>query len=216
MQSTNEIYQEIAPVFSPIIGDFRVKTYFSYYAIFKDKSMIALYQDHSTYLRISDKYTEFIRNHTDTYNLSDDRINLQSKTFYYIPHSILSNAVILNELITSILDELEKKEQEAHRKKTTQIRNLPNMNLKLERMLKKIGIHSIQDFIKVGYIHAFITLVKQGIDATPELFFKLNGALNHQYIYTFTDQQKRLLMEEANKALYEAGLRKRFSFNSIM
>lgn len=212
MQSIKDITQEIAPLFSPIIGNFRLKTYFSYYAVFKNNAMIALYQNHSTYLRISDKHTEFINNHTGTYNLSDNKINLQSKKFYYIPNDILSNATLFNELISSTLDELDQKEQETQRKRTTQIRNLPNMNLKLERMLKKIGIHSIQDFIEIGYLNAYITLIKQGIDATAELLFKLNGALNHQYIYTFTDHQKRLLLEEANQALYDAGLRKRFSY----
>ncbi len=36
----------------------------------------------------------------------------------------------------------------------------------------------------------FIKLILQGFDVTEDLLFKLNGALNHQYIYTFTDQQK--------------------------
>lgn len=210
MQSINEIKKEISPLFSPIIGSFRLKTYFSYYAIFKNNVMIALYQNHSTYLRISAKHKEFIDNHSETYNLSDDKISLQSKSFYYIPNSILTNSNLFQELINSTLAELDQKEQETYRKKTTQIRHLPNMNLKLERMLKKVGIHSIQDFMKVGYIYAFIKLVEKGVDATAELLFKLNGALSHQYIYTFTEQQKRLLIEEADRALYEAGLRKRF------
>lgn len=54
----------------------------------------------------------------------------------------------------------------------------------------------------------FIKLILQGFDVTEDLLFKLNGALNHQYIYTFTDQQKRELMQEANQALYNSGLRK--------
>ncbi|QIM67533.1 DNA transformation protein [Mannheimia granulomatis] len=212
MKATNEIRQEIAPLFSPIIGQFRLKTYFSYYAVFKNDLMIALYQNNSIYLRIATKYSELIFNHPDTNPLCDDKIGLQSNKFYNLPADILANNSLFTDLVISIVDELNQLKQECHKKRATQIRNLPNMNIKLERMLKKIGILSIQDFIEEGYIKVFIKLVIQGIDVTEELLFKLNGALNHQYIYTFTEQQKRELMQEANQALYEAGLRKRFAY----
>lgn len=211
MQTINEIRQEIAPIFTPIIGKFRLKTYFSYYAIFKDDLMIALYQNEMTYLRISEHYLETMQKNPKTYTLSDDKIGLQSKKFFYIPNSILTNAKLFSDLTLSILNELRQKQQEYNKKRATQIRHLPNMNIKIERMLKKVGIDSIQDFTNIGYISAFIKLIKQGIDATEDLLFKLNGALNHQYIYTFTQTQKQELMQEANQALYDNGLRKRFS-----
>ncbi len=55
MQTINEIKEEIYPIFEPIIGTIRLKTYFSYYAVFKDGLMIALYQNGATYLRIAKK-----------------------------------------------------------------------------------------------------------------------------------------------------------------
>ncbi|MDD0824159.1 TfoX/Sxy family DNA transformation protein [Mannheimia sp. AT1] len=210
MQTINEIKQEITPIFTPIIGEIRLKTYFSYYAVFKDDLMIALYQNKMTYLRIAEHYLEIMQKNPETYTLSDDKIGLQSKKFFYIPNSILTNTKLFNDLTFSILNELRQKQYESNRKKATQIRNLPNMNIKLERMLKKVGIDSIQNFNDIGYISAYIKLVKLGVDASEDLLFKLNGALNHQYIYTFTEIQKRELMQEANQALYANGLRKRF------
>lgn len=210
MQSINEIKQEIAEIFYPIIGEFRLKTYFSYYAIFKNKSMFALYRNGATYLRIAPKDTHFIKQHPDTYTLVDEKIGLHSKKFHYIPSSILFDIPLSTKLVTATLTNLHQEQQEIYKKRSTQIRNLPNMNIKLERMLKKIGIHSIQEFSNVGYMSTFIKLITQGIDATEDLLFKLNGALNRQYIYTFTETQKREIMQEANQALYESGLRKRF------
>lgn len=216
MQTINEIKKEISPLFEPIIGEFRLKTYFSYYAIFKNNLMIALYQNGATYLRISQKDMQSISQHTETYNLSDDKIGLQSRKFYFIPNTILANSSKLSSLINSTLAELQSEKEKIDNKRSTQIRTLPNMNLKLERMLKKVGINSIQDFAEVGYISTFIKLVMQGFEATEDLLFKLNGALNHQYIYTFTEQQKLELMQEANKALYASGLRKRFNTNHLI
>ncbi|QHB16874.1 MULTISPECIES: TfoX/Sxy family DNA transformation protein [Mannheimia] len=211
MKTVNEIRQEIAPVFEPVLGEFRIKTYFSYYAIFKHNLMIALYQNGTTYLRISRNDMQSITLHPETYNLSDDKIGLQSKKFYFIPNTILTNTSQFRSLVQSTLDELQSEKQKIDNKRSTQIRTLPNMNLKLERMLKKVGIHSIQDFSETGYISTFIKLIMQGFDATEDLLFKLNGALNHQYIYTFTIQQKKELLQEANEALYASGLRKKFN-----
>ncbi|MFA9489212.1 MULTISPECIES: TfoX/Sxy family DNA transformation protein [unclassified Mannheimia] len=173
--------------------------------------MIALYQNGVTYLRISQKDIPPISQHAETYNLSDEKIGLQSRKFYFIPNTILANSSKLNSLIHATLEELQSEKQKIYNKRSTQIRTLPNMNLKLERMLKKVGILSIQDFTEVGYISAFIKLVMQGFEATEDLLFKLNGALNHQYIYTFSEEQKRAIMQEANQALYQAGFRKRFN-----
>lgn len=216
MQTVNEIRQEISPIFEPVLGEFRIKTYFSYYAIFKNNLMIALYQNRITYLRISQHDMPFIVQNPETYNLSDDKIGLQSRKFYFIPNNILTNTAQLSILIHSTLEELQSEKQKIDNKRSTQIRTLPNMNLKLERMLKKVGIYSIQEFTEVGYIPAFIKLIMQGFDATEDLLFKLNGALNHQYIYTFTDQQKRKLMQEANEALYASGFKRRFNTNHLL
>lgn len=209
MQTINEIKQEISPIFEPIIGTIRLKTYFSYYAVFKDGLMIALYQNKTFYLRISKADIEKIINQIDTYNLSDNKIGLQSKKFYYIPDNLIQDINFLSHLINSTIDELNKERYNLSKRRATQIRTLPNMNLKLERMLKKVGISSIQEFIEAGYISTFIKLVIYGFDPTDELLFKLNGAINYQYIYTFTPQQKRELLQEANQALYEIGFRKR-------
>lgn len=211
MRSVNEVKQEISLVFSPIIGEFRIKTYFSYYAIFKNGLMIALYQNGTTYLRISQKHTEMIRSHPETYNLCDNKLGQQTKKFYYIPNTILFHHTLFKELTFAILNELNEEKQQLTQKRSTQIRTLPNMNLKLERMLKKVGICSVADFISSGYISVFIKLIQQGFDVSEDLLFKLNGALTHQYIYTFTETQKKELLTEANQALYDIGLRKRFN-----
>lgn len=211
MQTVNEIKQEISPLLEPIIGEFRIKTYFSYYAIFKNSLMFALYQNRTIYLRISKNHIEEIAKHPETHNLSDTKIGLQSLKFYSIPSSILLDTTKFSTLILSTIDDLSSEKQNKNKKRSTQVRTLPNMNLKLERMLKKVGIHSIQDFIETGYLSTFIKLIMQGFDVTDELLFKLNGALRHQYIYTFTEQQKIDLLQEADNALYKSGLRKRFT-----
>lgn len=211
MQTINEIKEEILPIFEPIIGEIRLKTYFSYFAIFKDGLMIALYQNGATYLRITKKDLEYICQYPETYILCDDKIGIQSRKFHYIPSVLIADSARFSSLLFSIIDELQSEKKHLYQKRATQIRNLPNMNIKLERMLKKVGIYSIQEFIETGYISTFIKLILQGFECTEDLLFKLNGALNHQYIYTFTEQQKRELMQEANQALYNLGLRKRFN-----
>ncbi|MCT8778184.1 TfoX/Sxy family protein, partial [Glaesserella parasuis] len=91
------------------------------------------------------------------------------------------------------------------------IRTLPNMTIQLERTLKKLGINSIDELIDRGEVDIFVNLLKMGIDADQAILFRLYGAINRQYIYTISDKTKQDLLNDANHALYEAGLRKRFN-----
>lgn len=61
MKSVNELKAPLSAIFTPLIGEFRIKTYFSYYGIFKDKIMLALYKDEQLYLRIAKTDLEEIK-----------------------------------------------------------------------------------------------------------------------------------------------------------
>ncbi|MGX3014453.1 TfoX/Sxy family DNA transformation protein, partial [Ursidibacter sp. B-7004-1] len=113
----------------------------------------------------------------------------------------------------SSLTEIQANKVSFYKKRKRQIRSLPNLNLNLERALKKVNINSVEDLIEKGEVKVFIELIKIGIDVDHTLLFKLYGAINQQFIYTLSEKTKRNLLTEADEALYEAGLRKRFHLN---
>ena len=103
MHTINEIKEEISPIFEPIIGAIRLKTYFSYYAVFKDGLMIALYQNGATYLRIAKKDIEYIRQYPETYILCDEKIGIQSRKFHYIPPVLIADSSQFKSLLFELL-----------------------------------------------------------------------------------------------------------------
>ena len=85
MKSVNELKAPLSAIFTPLIGEFRIKTYFSYYGIFKDKIMLALYKDEQLYLRIAKTDLEEIKLVPNTLLLEDTNVGLATKSFYKIP-----------------------------------------------------------------------------------------------------------------------------------
>ncbi|AGH37522.1 DNA transformation protein [Bibersteinia trehalosi USDA-ARS-USMARC-188] len=202
----------IREIFADIIGETRVKTFFSYYAIFKNDLLFGLYKNDKFYLRMPEHASEneLI---SQLERLDDARFGIHNKNFYHLPQSILLNPEVYSHLVKTTLKEIALQKKLSSLKRRELIRALPNLNINIERILKKLGICSINDFMARGAYSIYVELIKSGIEADETFLFKLYGAIHRQYIYTMTPEQKRKILKDANQALYEAGLRKRFKID---
>ena len=202
MKSVNELKAPLSAIFTLLIGEFRIKTYFSYYGIFKDKIMLALYKDEQLYLRIAK---------TD---LEDPNVGLATKCFYKIPSAFLESTNFA-QWVKNIIHQIQSEQEAILAKQRSQIRSLPNMNINLEKMLKRVGIFSVDDLRNTGEIATFIKLIEIGIDGSDQLLFRLHGAIHSQNIYSFSHEKKMALLQEANQAFYKVGLRHRFRLPKV-
>lgn len=202
--------QHIRNLLYPIIGETKAKTYFSYYGIMKDKAMFALYKDDKFYLHIPNHCLE----ENIAKNLSlllDSQPGINLKSFYLIPPDLLNDLQQVSHWVVESVKDILHTKQNQYMEKKKCIRTLPNMTIQLERTLKKLGVYSIDDLVDRGEIDIFVNLLKIGVDADQSLLFRLHGAINRQYIYTISDKTKQNLLNDADNALYAAGLRKRFN-----
>ncbi len=205
----NKIHKNTANIrnfLGELVSDLEIKTYFSYYGLFKENIMFGLYKDDKLYLKLS---KSFIKQYDISISLDNDGILIRD--FYLFPKEQFNN-ISQNNLIPNLISHL--KQEYEDNKVEKSIRHLPNMNISLERLLQRNGIKTIDDLSNLGEIQTFVKLIEQGVDAASLLLFKLHGALNNQIVYALKDQQKKDLLEEADTALYNAGLRKRFTVNS--
>lgn len=92
MKPVHELKAPLSAIFTPLIGEFRIKTYFSYYGIFKDKIMLALYKDEQLYLRIAKTDLDEIKLLPNTLLLEDPNVGLATKCFYKIPPAFWESA----------------------------------------------------------------------------------------------------------------------------
>lgn len=200
----------------PITGETRVKTFFSYYGIFKDNLMFALYKQGAFYLRISPN----TRHNTDwlkpLQRLEDHRIGIHYKHFYLIPNHILSDLSQYSHFIAETLEDISESKKQTALQRKKLLRTLPNLSIGIERMLKRLGIYSVDEFFEWGEMNICVALVQKGVEVSPELLFKLYGATHHQHVYTMSGETKLAILQEADKALYAAGLRKRFSVGKTL
>lgn len=200
--------KEIRKLLTPKMGKIEVKYYFSYYSLFKNEMMFSLFKEGRFYIRASKNHEEEMKHSPYTRLLVDESLRIHDCHFYQISNQIINQPEQYMVWIWGVLDELQKeKELLAQRK----IRNLPNMNINLERLLQRNGINTIADLSKLGEVETFVALIGKGEDINDLLLFKLYGALHNQLVYTLDAKQKRHLLQEADLALYKAGLRKRFN-----
>lgn len=202
--------QPIRDILFQVIGETRAKTFFSYYGLFKNDLMFGLYKNNQFYLRISQNALQHSPWVAELVRLNGPNMGVHYKYFYCIPEPLLSQPTHYAHLIQETLQEMSTIKKESYLSRRKLIRSLPNLNIHIERLLRRLDIHSIDDLCAVGEIQVFVEMIKRGIEADKQLLFKLYGAIHHQYIYTMTTKQKLELMTEANQALYEAGLRRRF------
>lgn len=210
----SSIYQKTQlsrKLLAKIVGETRVKTFFSYYAIFTRGLLFGLYKDDKLYLRLPENVSQNELPHK-LERLSDLDAGIGDKHFYHIPPEFLAEEMAkYTALIDTALHEIARKKllERINRKKL--IRSMPNLNINIERLLKKLGINSIAEFKEKGPFVTYAEMIKIGIDASPELLYKLYGAVNKQIIYTMSSELKREILRDADRALYDAGLRKRFN-----
>lgn len=183
-----------------IIDSLEIKTYFSYYGLFSKNIMFGLYKDNKLFLKLP---KDFIKKNNIS-NISNNAICIRD--FYFYPKENWKNLSRHEGGLLSLINTLDNENKEIKKL----IRNLPNMNINLERLLKRNGINTIDELYKLGPVDAFVQLIKQGADVAEHFLFKLYCALNNQLVYTLDNKEKTNLLREADSALYNAGLRKRF------
>lgn len=212
MKYTTKELERLKALLSPL-GEVTFKPYFSFLGIFKNDTMFALYKDQHLYVRKSAQYLEEITQTISIHFLVDRHINCRSKIFYLLPSSILNNLQTYSHWITSAIHEYQQSKAKIKNQNQNQnkIRMLPNLNVSIERLLAKVGIYTVTDLKATGAINVFVRLIQQGLEATALLLFKLYSAIQYKYIYMLTEQEKQNLLIEADNALYQAGLRKRFA-----
>lgn len=203
--------QKFSTLLSPIIGEVKVKTYFSYYGLFNYQDyLFALYKEGDFYLKVAKKHLPQIQHIEKVFQLEAADIGIHSKDFYFIPTQIVGELQTHPEWFMDLFTEIEEKQKKIVKSKTSLIRHLPNMNINLERLIKKCGVNTVEELTQRGEISIYIDLVKQGIDVNEVFIFKVYGAIKRQFIYHLTPEVKRKILIDANQALYNAGFRRRF------
>ncbi len=99
--------------------------------------------------------------------------------YYDVTNLVLHNHSYVDELISSCKKLAIRQHQDQNSFENRRLRDLPNMNVSLERYLKKANIFSIKELFELGAEKAFVKIrALNGKGSDRRVLLKLYGAIN--------------------------------------
>ena len=201
MSITEKNTLEIRTQLMPLIGEVTAKPLFTGYGLYYQKHMFGMCQQDIFYLRAKDKLALFLERHgAVAWESIDNRKRSTISNYYQLPKQITQNALLHQKVIRQSIRQIEEE-------KLNQIKQLPNLSIKYERLLAKVEIYDVKTFKTVGAINAYVRLKKLGISVNLETFWSLYASLQDRNAKILTDKEKRVALSALNIALANAGLR---------
>ncbi|MCG9575448.1 TfoX/Sxy family DNA transformation protein [Vibrio tubiashii] len=96
--------------------------------------------------------------------------------YFKVPRDVTEDLQCLKSLIQEAYEQ-SSNEQTSNKAIVPRIKDLPNMQLNIERMLKKVGVTTAYELEQVGAEVAYQKLRKANNQLTQDLLYKLQGAI---------------------------------------
>lgn len=176
-------------------GDFQKRSMFGGTGLFKEDAMFALLSNDRVFIRGGDKLdNELSQLGCEKYRHVKKQTTA-TVNYYDVTELFVSGDSRMDRLVEESIEysvsEREFKRSSANRR----LRDLPNMQLTLERMVKKAGIEDVETFVQLGASEVF-SKVKEtyGSDVDVKLLWKFAGAIEGIHWKLIQEPRKRQLL----------------------
>ena len=193
-----------------LIGHVTSRNLFTGYGLFyKKELMFAMWLNGRFYLQAKGEFAEqLIKSGCTAFDKSESGEKFVLSDYYQLTNAILDDSTLLRKLLMISIKQIQDRNNEIALLKANRLKELPNLSIKYERMLKKVDIPDVATLKIVGAENAIVRLRKSGIPATLKTYWKLAGALSNKNSDLMSKQQKEILLKKLNDVLYEAGFRR--------
>lgn len=177
-------------------GTYQKRSMFGGVGLFKDEAMFALISNDSIFIRGGseldkkliglgcEKYRHVKKQTTATVN------------YYDITQLFITSHVEVESLIDASIAYSVKQRNFQKSSASRRLRDLPNMQLTLERMVKKAGVDDVAAFMDLGASGVFSKVKKAyGNDVDLKLLWKFAGAIDGIHWKLIQEPRKRELLE---------------------
>ncbi|WCE28559.1 TfoX/Sxy family DNA transformation protein [Vibrio sp. SCSIO 43137] len=180
-------------------GKVKSRSMFGGFGIFVDETMFALVVNNSLHIRAHKASAEKYKAAGYTPYVYKKRGFPVVTKYFALPDEIWNNTDQILSIATEAL-EYAKSEKATHaEEKPSRLKDLPNLRLGTERMLKKAGIASVSDLKQVGAVGAYKAIQKSHPDTVNlELLWALEGALKGTHWSVITQERRAELMQALN------------------
>ncbi|MCK3658046.1 hypothetical protein A4G18_04805 [Pasteurellaceae bacterium Pebbles2] len=204
---TIDLHQKL----TELLGEVKSQKLFSGIGIFYNNHMFGIYKKGGFYLRAKDNLAREVEKIGGIrWDCDGIPSNLRIRDYYLIPSYYVSDDTknpLLVKMIKESLRQIEAEKLAEALERAERIRHLPNMSLKYERLLAKVGICTISQLREVGASDAYLRVKSQGLFVTSHLFWKTYAALKNKFVELLTESEKDAGFKEVNEKLAAANFR---------
>ncbi|SEG69191.1 TfoX/Sxy family DNA transformation protein [Vibrio hangzhouensis] len=181
-------------------GHSQKRSMFGGTGLFKDGAMYALISNEKVFIRggkgLDEKLYELkCEKFRHVKKQSTATVNYYDVTHLFLEPSPLLKQLVQRSIANSVDQHCSKKAFENKR-----LRDLPNMQLTLERMVKKAGVDDVKTFLELGAPRVFNRVKRTyGNDVDVKLLWKFAGAVDGIHWKLIQDPRKQQLLEHCSE-----------------
>lgn len=192
------ILKDSMRLFEPL-GHIKSRSMFGGFGIFSNDTMFALVVNDRLHIRANATLTqEFKSQGLKPYIYKKRGFPVVTK-YFALTDDLASDPQKTIELATLALNAANDEKQSQCQSKPTRLKDLPNLRLTTERMLKKAGIHSVNNLKEVGAAHAFKAIKStHSTEISLDLLWALEGAIEGTHWSVIPHNRRQELLVQVN------------------
>ncbi len=209
MNIKDEHIDSVCSLLDQLVGNVSFKNLFTGYGLFhKEETMFAIWQNKKLYLRGEDELaTQLIKLGCEPFTTNELNKRFVLSQYYALSDQVLRNNMLCRKLIILSIKQIIEQKLECTLKKVNRLKDLPNLTIKHERALIKVGITDVAMLREIGAENALVELKKNGSGATLDFYWKLVCALQNKNSQMLSQSEKERLLKKLNEVLRKNGLK---------
>ena len=209
MNIKDEHIDSVCSLLDQLVGNVSFKNLFTGYGLFhKEETMFAIWQNKKLYLRGEDELaTQLIKLGCEPFTTNELNKRFVLSQYYALSDQILRSNRLCRKLIILSIKQILERKLECTLRKLNRLKDLPNLTIKHERALIKVGITNVAMLREIGAENALVELKKSGSGATLDFYWKLVCALQNKNSQMLSQAEKERLLKKLNEVLRKNGLK---------
>lgn len=209
MNIKDEHIDSVCSLLDQLVGNVSFKNLFTGYGLFhKEETMFAIWQNKKLYLRGEDELaTQLIKLGCEPFTTNELNKRFVLSQYYALTEQVLRNNMLCRKLIILSIKQIIEQKLEYTLRKLNRLKDLPNLTIKHERALIKVGITDVVMLREIGAENALVELKKNGSGATLDFYWKLVCALQNKNSQMLSQAEKERLLKKLNEVLRKNGLK---------
>ncbi|WP_038176909.1 MULTISPECIES: TfoX/Sxy family DNA transformation protein [Vibrio] len=179
------------------LGSIKSRSMFGGFGIFADDTMFALIVNNKLHVRADTALTkQFKSQGLEPYVYKKRGFPVVTK-YFALDDGLIADTSKTLEIARHALSAANKEKQTQSQAKPNRLKDLPNLRLATERMLKKAGIDTVENLEKTGSVNAFKAIQStHSTDVNIELLWALEGAIKGTHWSVIPQNRRQELLNQ--------------------